>query len=108
MQSQTCWLNIVAAPDGGVCATPVAGGTQASSGSPSRIRWHRWEPAAYARPKPEAVKRFQDVAITHLQELYTYACFLMLMPARAEEVVYGCYLKATLEFREYNGSSLKL
>lgn len=58
--------------------------------------------------KREAEQRLQDAVLAHLDDLYTYARFLLLEPADAEDAVHECFLKALVNIRDYREATAKL
>src|SRR3954452_24158000 len=73
-------------------------------------------PAGDARPgmvigvsaqDPERARRFRDAALSHLDEVYTLARYLLRDPGEAEDAVQECYLRALKHFDSYRGPAIK-
>jgi RNA polymerase sigma-70 factor, ECF subfamily len=55
----------------------------------------------------ERARRFRDAALPHLDDVYTFARYLMRNPADAEDAVQECYLRALRHFDSYRGPAMK-
>jgi RNA polymerase sigma-70 factor (ECF subfamily) len=55
----------------------------------------------------ERMRRFRDVALPHLDEVYTLARYLMRNTDDAEDAVQECYLRALRHFDSYRGPAMK-
>jgi len=53
------------------------------------------------------MRRFRDVALPHLDEVYTLARYLMRNTDDAEDAVQECYLRALRHFDSYRGPAMK-
>jgi len=53
------------------------------------------------------MRRFRDVALPHLNEVYTLARYLMRNTDDAEDAVQECYLRALRHFDSYRGPAMK-
>src|SRR6516225_6967789 len=53
------------------------------------------------------MRRFRDVALPHLNEVYTLARYLMRNTDDAEDAVQECYLRALRHFDSYRGPAIK-
>jgi RNA polymerase sigma-70 factor, ECF subfamily len=51
--------------------------------------------------------RFRDAALPHLDDLFTFAHYLMRNVADAEDAVQECYLRALRHFDSYRGPAMK-
>jgi RNA polymerase sigma-70 factor (ECF subfamily) len=56
---------------------------------------------------PERARRFRDVALPHLDELYSLARYLLRNADDAEDAVQECYLRALRHFDSFRGESIK-
>ena len=56
---------------------------------------------------PEQARRFRELALPHLDDVYTLARYLMRNPADAEDAVQECYLRALRNFHTYRGPAMK-
>ena len=63
--------------------------------------------AGRASVDPEAARRFRDAALPHLDELYSFARYLLRNPDDAEDAVQECYLRALRHFDTFQGSAIK-
>ncbi|AMN43368.1 sigma-70 family RNA polymerase sigma factor [Rhodoplanes sp. Z2-YC6860] len=61
-----------------------------------------------AKPEKRTERPLRDVVLVHLDDLYTYARFLLLKPADAEDAVHECYLKAMMNIDDYRDATAKL
>ena len=55
----------------------------------------------------EQMRRFRDVALPHLDEVYTLARYLMRNTDDAEDAVQECFLRALRHFDSYRGPAMK-
>src|SRR3974390_405506 len=53
------------------------------------------------------MRRFREVALPHLDEVYTLARYLMRNTDDAEDAVQECYLRALRHFDSYRGPAMK-
>jgi RNA polymerase sigma-70 factor (ECF subfamily) len=60
-----------------------------------------------AAAEQERMRRFRDVALPHLDEVYTLARYLMRNTDDAEDAVQECYLRALHHFDSYRGPAMK-
>jgi RNA polymerase sigma-70 factor, ECF subfamily len=60
-----------------------------------------------ARSGEERACRFQDAALTYIDDVYTFARFLKRDPAEAENAVQECYRRAFLQFDNVSDQSIK-
>jgi RNA polymerase sigma-70 factor, ECF subfamily len=56
----------------------------------------------------KAERHRRDGVLVHLDDLYTYARFLLLEPAEAEDAVHECYLRAMVNIGEYRAATAKV
>lgn len=56
---------------------------------------------------PEQARRFRDLALPHLDDVYTLARYLLRDPADADDAVQECYLRALKHFHSYRGPAIK-
>jgi RNA polymerase sigma-70 factor (ECF subfamily) len=75
---------------------------------PDSIVESKRETAVLATSKKDAERRLRSVALVHLDSLFTYARFLLLKPAEAEDAVHECYLKAMVNIGDDTGTDAKL
>jgi RNA polymerase sigma-70 factor (ECF subfamily) len=52
-------------------------------------------------------RRFREVALPHLDEVYTLARYLLRNPADAEDAVQECYLRALRHFDGFRGQDIR-
>lgn len=74
--------------------------------APSSGAQGRLVPAA-ASNDPERARRFRDLALPHLDEVYTLARYLLRNPADADDAVQECYLRALRHFDSFRGTDIK-
>jgi RNA polymerase sigma-70 factor (ECF subfamily) len=55
----------------------------------------------------DRARRFRDVALPYLDDVYTLACYLLRNPADAEDAVQECYLRALRHFDGFRGGDIK-
>src|SRR6202007_2188334 len=55
----------------------------------------------------ERVRRFRDAALPHLDDVFTFARYLMRDSADAEDAAQECYLRALRHFDSYRGPAMK-
>jgi len=63
--------------------------------------------AAGAGAEAEQAQRFRDLALPHLDEVYTLARYLMRNAADADDAVQECYLRALRHFDGFRGQAIK-
>jgi RNA polymerase sigma-70 factor, ECF subfamily len=56
---------------------------------------------------PGRARRFRDLAVPHLDEVYTLARYLMRNSADAEDAVQECYLRALKHFDTFRGGAIR-
>lgn len=56
---------------------------------------------------PEQARRFRDLALPHLDEVYTLARYLLRNAADAEDAVQECYLRAVRHFATFRGGAIR-
>jgi len=56
---------------------------------------------------PERARRFRELALPHLDDVYTLARYLLRDPADADDAVQDCYLRAFKHFDTYRGPAIK-
>jgi RNA polymerase sigma-70 factor (ECF subfamily) len=56
---------------------------------------------------PDRARRFRDMALPHLDDVYTLARYLLRDAADAEDAVQECYLRALKHFDGYRGPAMK-
>jgi RNA polymerase sigma-70 factor (ECF subfamily) len=59
------------------------------------------------RGDPDKARRFRDAALSHLDEVYTLARYLLRDAADAQDAVQESYLRAFRHFDTYRGPALK-
>ena len=63
---------------------------------------------ADAKSEKTVERQLQDAVLAHLDDLFTYARFLLLKSVEAEDAVHECYLKAMANIGEFRGATAKL
>jgi RNA polymerase sigma factor (sigma-70 family) len=63
--------------------------------------------AGDAQGERDKTQRFRDAALPHLDEVFTFARYLMRNVADAEDAVQECYLRALHHFDSYRGPAMK-
>jgi len=56
---------------------------------------------------PARARRFRDLALPHLDEVYTLARYLLRNTADAEDAVQECYLRALKHFDTFRGGAIR-
>ena len=56
---------------------------------------------------PDRARRFREMALPYLDDVYTLARYLLRNPADAEDAVQECYLRALRHFDGYRGPAMK-
>ena len=56
---------------------------------------------------PEQARRFRELALPHLDAVYTLARYLLRDAADADDAVQECYLRALKHFHTYRGPAIK-
>src|SRR5512138_1820598 len=56
---------------------------------------------------PEQTRRFRELALPYLDDVYTLARYLLRDGADAEDAVQECYLRALRHFDTYRGPAMK-
>ena len=56
---------------------------------------------------PERARRFRELALPHLDDVYTLARYLLRDAADADDAVQECYLRALKHFHTYRGPAIK-
>jgi RNA polymerase sigma-70 factor (ECF subfamily) len=56
---------------------------------------------------PEQARRFRELALPHLDDVYTLARYLLRDVADADDAVQECYLRALKHFHTYRGPAIK-
>jgi RNA polymerase sigma-70 factor, ECF subfamily len=69
----------------------------------------RAKPAAASAPHADddRIRRFHEIALPHLNDLYTLARYLMRNRDDAEDAVQDCYLRGLRYFDSYRGPAMK-
>jgi RNA polymerase sigma-70 factor, ECF subfamily len=60
-----------------------------------------------AHDDPDKARRFREAALPYLDDVYTFARYLLRDPADAEDAVQECYLRALKHFDSYRGPAMK-
>jgi len=55
----------------------------------------------------DRARRFRDAALPHLDDVFTFARYLMRNTADAEDAVQECYMRALNHFDSYRGPAMK-
>jgi RNA polymerase sigma-70 factor (ECF subfamily) len=63
--------------------------------------------AGDANGEHDKARRFRDAALPHLDEVYTFARYLMRNVADAEDAAQECYIRALHHFDSYRGPAMK-
>jgi RNA polymerase sigma-70 factor (ECF subfamily) len=58
-------------------------------------------------PHQDKARRFRDLALPHLDDVYTLARYLLRDTSDAEDAVQGCYLRALRHFDTFRGPAIK-
>jgi RNA polymerase sigma-70 factor (ECF subfamily) len=61
----------------------------------------------YGNGENDKARRFRELALPHLDDLYTLARYLMRNAADADDAVQECYLRALRHFDSYRGPAMK-
>lgn len=64
-------------------------------------------PSRIAETDPEQARRFRELALPHLDAVYTLARYLLRDAADADDAVQECYLRALKHFHTYQGPAIK-
>jgi RNA polymerase sigma-70 factor, ECF subfamily len=64
-------------------------------------------PLKIADNDPEQARRFRELALPHLDAVYTLARYLLRDAADADDAVQECYLRALKHFHTYQGPAIK-
>ena len=56
---------------------------------------------------PEQARRFRELAMPHLDDVYTLARYLLRDATDADDAVQECYLRALKHFHSYRGPAIK-
>jgi len=64
-------------------------------------------PTGIADNDPERARRFRELALPHLDAVYTLARYLLRDAADADDAVQECYLRALKHFHTYEGPAIK-
>src|SRR5213595_3353654 len=56
---------------------------------------------------PETARRFRELALPHLDDVYTLARYLLRDASDADDAVQECYLRALKHFDSYRGPAIK-
>jgi RNA polymerase sigma-70 factor (ECF subfamily) len=60
-----------------------------------------------SREDPDKARRFREMALPHLDDVYTLARYLLRDAADADDAVQECYLRALKHFDGYRGPAMK-
>ncbi|PSO18453.1 RNA polymerase subunit sigma [Bradyrhizobium sp. MOS003] len=60
-----------------------------------------------ASDDPDKARRFREAALPHLDDVYTFARYLLRDASDAEDAVQECYLRALKHFDSYRGPAMK-
>lgn len=74
---------------------------------PGRARSARCETMAGDVNDPERARRFRELALPHLDEVYTLARYLLRNAADADDAVQDCYLRALRHFDTFRGGPIR-
>jgi len=109
MRTQLCLDNTATASHRSLRTTAVTLTADSSPASkPIAVVAGRREVVADAKSEKEVEQQLRDAVLIHLDDLYTYARFLLLKPAAAEDAVDECYLKAMANIGDFRGATAKL
>jgi RNA polymerase sigma-70 factor, ECF subfamily len=64
-------------------------------------------PLKTSNDDPERARRFRELALPYLDDVYTLARYLLRDPADADDAVQECYLRAFKHFDTYRGPAIK-
>src|SRR5215468_12757188 len=81
---------------------PAAGRAKESANSGPRAM-----PVKIVDNDPEQARRFRELALPHLDAVYTLARYLLRDASDAEDAVQECYLRALKHFDTYRGPAIK-
>jgi RNA polymerase sigma factor (sigma-70 family) len=84
-----------------------AGGTASSFVATASWTTGRVKMAGDKHEEDDRARRFRDAALPHLDDVFTYARYLMRNVADAEDAVQECYLRALRHFDTFRGSAMK-
>lgn len=109
MRTQLCLDNTATASHRSLRTTAVTLRADSSPASKQiAVAAGNREVVADAKSKKKVEQRLRDAVLVHLDDLYTYAHFLLLKPAEAEDAVHECYLKAMANISDYRAATAKL
>ena len=60
-----------------------------------------------AQAGAERARRFRDAVLPHIDDAYTFACFLLRHQADADDAVRECYLRALRDVDSFRGRTMK-
>ena len=63
--------------------------------------------ASNVEDEADRARRFRDLALPHLDDVYTLARYLLRSPADADDAVQECYLRAFRHFDGFRGGPIK-
>lgn len=90
----------------GITALPALWGTMERA-KPSASAGQRAMPLKIVEKDPEPAQRFRELALPHLDEVYTLARYLLRDASDADDAVQECYLRALKHFHTYQGPAIK-
>src|ERR1700690_3533442 len=64
-------------------------------------------PTSSFNDDPDRARRFREVALPHLDDVYTLARYLLRNAADADDAVQECYLRAFRHFDGFRGGPIK-